>query len=273
MSVAAACQRRSAGPICLHANEVRSERRQKTVSSATWVGWLWPMTNRPLAGAPTKLAIKTVGLMLSGDLEKPILNPDAIVAVDGRITAIRPRFSRRCRDHAERAYRCRSRKPRLSLVRAILLVYGINLRLPSGGMGVVAVEPEKAGWAARSSEVLSTRASGPFAQARLDEALGLAVSLRGVRPGTEMLDPEPAQRLGVAAGARARAVVGHDALDLDAQASKETQGVEEKAQAGGADLVGGKDLRIGEARMVVDRQESRLPSRPRGCCSGQSGRR
>jgi enamidase len=40
------------------------------------------------SGAPTKLAIKNVGLMLSGDLEKPILDSDAIVAVDGRITAI-----------------------------------------------------------------------------------------------------------------------------------------------------------------------------------------
>ena len=40
------------------------------------------------SGAPNKLAIKNVGLMLSGDLEKPILDADAIVAVDGRITAI-----------------------------------------------------------------------------------------------------------------------------------------------------------------------------------------
>src|SRR5258707_6704380 len=40
------------------------------------------------SGASTKLAIKNVGLMLSGDLEKPILDADAIVAVDGRITAI-----------------------------------------------------------------------------------------------------------------------------------------------------------------------------------------
>src|ERR1700691_5228709 len=40
------------------------------------------------SGASTKLAIKNVGLMLSGDLEKPILDADTIVAVDGRITAI-----------------------------------------------------------------------------------------------------------------------------------------------------------------------------------------
>src|SRR6202167_4556901 len=40
------------------------------------------------SGASTKLVIKNVGLMLSGDLEKPILDADAIVAVNGRITAI-----------------------------------------------------------------------------------------------------------------------------------------------------------------------------------------
>ena len=45
--------------------------------------------NEPGAsGAPIKLAIQNVGLMLSGDLEKPILDADAIVAVDGRITAV-----------------------------------------------------------------------------------------------------------------------------------------------------------------------------------------
>ena len=40
------------------------------------------------SGAPSKLAIKNVGLMLSGDLVRPILDADAIVAVNGRITAI-----------------------------------------------------------------------------------------------------------------------------------------------------------------------------------------
>src|ERR1700722_939915 len=41
------------------------------------------------SGAKIKLAIKNVGLMLSGDLKKPILDADSIVAVDGGITAIR----------------------------------------------------------------------------------------------------------------------------------------------------------------------------------------
>src|SRR5271156_3308620 len=39
-------------------------------------------------GAPSKLAIRNIGLMLSGDIGRPILHADAILAVDGRITAI-----------------------------------------------------------------------------------------------------------------------------------------------------------------------------------------
>src|SRR5579859_8122094 len=37
---------------------------------------------------PSKLVVKNVGLMLSGDLARPILDADALVAVDGRISAI-----------------------------------------------------------------------------------------------------------------------------------------------------------------------------------------
>lgn len=37
---------------------------------------------------PTKLVIRNIGLLLSGDLSKPILDADTVVAEDGRITAI-----------------------------------------------------------------------------------------------------------------------------------------------------------------------------------------
>ena len=37
---------------------------------------------------PTKLVIRNIGLILSGALERPILDGDAVVAVDGRISAI-----------------------------------------------------------------------------------------------------------------------------------------------------------------------------------------
>jgi enamidase len=44
----------------------------------------------PVQGAapgPTKLVIRNIGLMLSGALERPILDADALIAVNGRITA------------------------------------------------------------------------------------------------------------------------------------------------------------------------------------------
>ena len=42
----------------------------------------------PQATGPSKLVIRNIGLMLTGALEKPILDADTIVADDGRITAI-----------------------------------------------------------------------------------------------------------------------------------------------------------------------------------------
>jgi enamidase len=36
----------------------------------------------------TRLVIRNIGLLLSGDLEKPILDADTVVAVDGKITAV-----------------------------------------------------------------------------------------------------------------------------------------------------------------------------------------
>src|SRR5690349_18193874 len=44
--------------------------------------------DEPKAAGPTKLVIRNIGLMLSGALEKPILDADTIVAVNGKITGI-----------------------------------------------------------------------------------------------------------------------------------------------------------------------------------------
>ncbi|MGH9758016.1 MAG: amidohydrolase family protein, partial [Candidatus Acidiferrales bacterium] len=38
--------------------------------------------------AHSKLVIRNIGLILSGDIEKPIIDADTVVAVDGKITAI-----------------------------------------------------------------------------------------------------------------------------------------------------------------------------------------
>jgi enamidase len=46
------------------------------------------MAEAQAGGAAGKLVIRNIGLLLSGDLAKPILDADTIVAVDGRITAI-----------------------------------------------------------------------------------------------------------------------------------------------------------------------------------------
>lgn len=40
------------------------------------------------SGNPTKLVIRNIGLLLSGMLERPILDADTIVAVDGKISAV-----------------------------------------------------------------------------------------------------------------------------------------------------------------------------------------
>src|SRR5258708_25257636 len=42
----------------------------------------------PQNTGPTKLVIRNIGLMLSGAMEKPILDADTIVAENGKITAI-----------------------------------------------------------------------------------------------------------------------------------------------------------------------------------------
>src|SRR6478752_3178843 len=44
--------------------------------------------DEPQAAGPTKLVIRNIGLVLSGAMEKPILDADTIVAENGRITGI-----------------------------------------------------------------------------------------------------------------------------------------------------------------------------------------
>src|SRR5258707_2624113 len=44
--------------------------------------------DQPQAAGPTKLVIRNIGLLLSGAMEKPILDADTIVAENGRITGI-----------------------------------------------------------------------------------------------------------------------------------------------------------------------------------------
>src|SRR5262249_36843702 len=45
-----------------------------------------PASSKP--NMPHRLVIRNLGLLLSGDLEQPILDADTVVAVDGRIVAV-----------------------------------------------------------------------------------------------------------------------------------------------------------------------------------------
>src|SRR5258707_5701909 len=108
---------------------------------------------------------------------------------------------------------------------------------------------------------------GPFAQRGLDEALGLAIGFWRVGFGAQVLDFEQAQCLGVATGSEAGAVVGHDALNLNAMDPEEAQRVEEKAQAG-ATFSSGKISENGRRSPNAD-----IPNQPRGCCFDLCDRR
>src|ERR1700716_534469 len=44
--------------------------------------------DEPQAAGPTRLVIRNIGLLLSGAMEKPILDADTILAENGKITAI-----------------------------------------------------------------------------------------------------------------------------------------------------------------------------------------
>src|SRR5215475_11495512 len=45
-----------------------------------------PASSKP--NKPHRLVIRNIGLLLSGDLDQPILDADSVVAVDGRIVAL-----------------------------------------------------------------------------------------------------------------------------------------------------------------------------------------
>ena len=71
--------------------------------------------------------------------------------------------------------------------------------------------------------VLVRAGVGPFAQGGLDEALGLAVSAGGIGAGEEMAQSSRAASLSQEFRDVAGAIVGHDALDLDAQGAEVSQ--------------------------------------------------
>ena len=66
----------------------------------------------PQATGPSKLVIRNIGLLLSGALEKPILDADTIVAENGKITSHRPLQGRRHRGRHHHRRRQRHHRSR-----------------------------------------------------------------------------------------------------------------------------------------------------------------
>ena len=108
-------------------------------------------------------------------------------------------------------------------------------------------------------ENLDPKLYDPFAQGGLDEALGLAVRTRRVGPGVDELEAEPAAEVAEASGAVARAVVGHDAFDGDAEAGVVGDGGPEEGGRAGLALAG-HDPAEGDAGGVVDGDMDELPA-------------
>src|SRR6185436_8893003 len=92
---------------------------------------------------------------------------------------------------------------------------------------------------------------GPFAQAGLDEALGLAVGARRIGSGADMAQPGLAAGGAKVVASISRTVVGHDSLDGDAVAGEPAERPVEEGD-GARLLLVGQDLGVGEPRGIVD---------------------
>ena len=101
----------------------------------------------------------------------------------------------------------------------------------------------------------------PFSQSGLDEAFGLAVGARRVRAGEAMADAETTASIAEVVRAIARAVVGQQTTDADAERAVVTDGGMQESDGGGSALIG-QDLGEGQAGVVVDGDGNELPAAP-----------
>src|SRR5262245_65916710 len=92
---------------------------------------------------------------------------------------------------------------------------------------------------------------GPLPQERLDEALGLAIGARRVRPSARVPESRALAGCRKDVGAVARAVVRHEPPDADAMAPKPGEGAPEKAHARDPVLIG-QDLDVGQPGGIID---------------------
>jgi hypothetical protein len=92
---------------------------------------------------------------------------------------------------------------------------------------------------------------GPLAGDGLDEAFGLAVGLRAIGFGEEMLEAEFVAGGGEEFGAIGGAAIGEDLLDFDAVSAIEADSLVQSVQDAGNPFVG-EETSEGEAGVVVD---------------------
>ena len=104
---------------------------------------------------------------------------------------------------------------------------------------------------------------GPFAQGSLDEAFGLAVGARSIGPGEALFETEAFDLGGVGRAAIAGAVVGIEALWLDAEFLEKSERSVEEGDGAASGLIG-QELSEGDAGMIVDGDMEILPAGPRG---------
>ena len=136
-------------------------------------------------------------------------------------------------------------------------------------MPVVLVNP-RSQMAKAFGGVLVEAGVGPLADGGLDEAFGLAIGAWGVDASAGVLELEIAAGLREQGGAEARAVVGHDAADRDAEVGEVGHGLAEEAAGGGRFFVrqqGGE----GDAGVVVDGDIKKLPAGAAGFILGIAG--
>lgn len=99
----------------------------------------------------------------------------------------------------------------------------------------------------------------PFSECGLDEAFGLAVCLRGIRLDPDVLYAELLAGAFEVFGDIAASIVGHDALDRDAEAFEVGDCCDQECDGAVFCLVG-ENINAGDTRMVVDGDMSELPT-------------
>ena len=124
--------------------------------------------------------------------------------------------------------------------------------------GVVEVEERRKERGSLNAVVVPANVS-PFAQAGLDEALGLAVGLWSIRSREAVLDAECQADLGKQLRSLRRAVVGQQALDPHTEGRVVSNGVLQEGDGRVLAFID-MDLHEADARVIVDGDVSELRS-------------